>query len=451
MGATEEIARFVVNTDPNSIPGEALNAVRENCFDGAGVILAGASQPVGKIITRFVRNRAGAPEATVLGGGFRTSAPDAALANGTMGHALDYDDLGGHVTSYMLPALLALGEQRHVSGKDIMVAYAMGFEVGETLRKACRFIETLRGFHGMAVWGNMMATAACGRLLGLTVEKMVMAFGIAGSGGCGVAQNFGTMGKPLHAGLVARNAVTSVLLATEGFVAADNILESPVGYLHSHVGEGAFDLSKTLGSLGQHWSVAKTTAIKKYPCCGSNHSMLDGILSLRAEHGFTFDDVERVEVYGVPYLSHVLLYPEPKIGLNGKFSLHYNAAAAILDGRIDIETYRDEKARSEEMKEALKKVRIHVDSLWDSIRGRATANPVKIYLKDGRVLTRAVNRWSMKGTRADPLSKEQLEAKFLANANRVLSSDQARQAAAIWYKLDELEDISLAASAIGGA
>jgi 2-methylcitrate dehydratase PrpD len=178
--------------------------------------------------------------------------------------------------------------------------------------------------------------------------------------------------------------------------------------------------------------------------------MLDAILSLKRESGFTFEDVDRVEVDGVPYHAPILLYPEPKRGMNGKFSIHYNAALAILDGHIDIDSYSDERARSPEVKEALSKVRINLLPLWDSARDevRSSANPVRIFLKDGRVLTRTVSRWEMKGTRSNPLTREELEAKFMANASRVFSLDQSRRAAAIWYNLGEVQDINEAISTV---
>src|SRR5690606_13849231 len=157
-----------------------------------GVALAGAAQPQGRMIVDFVEMQGGKPECTIIGSKARTSPYLAALANGTLGHALDYDDMGGfgHPSVVLLPTALALGEALGKSGRDVLTAYVLGFEVAVHLNKGAENVQVLTGFHSTAVFGTIGATAAAARLMELTPQQTVMAFGLAGSMPSGILQNF---------------------------------------------------------------------------------------------------------------------------------------------------------------------------------------------------------------------------------------------------------------------
>lgn len=454
MGKTEErIAEFIVDTSPTDIPSESYAAAGVGCFDCVGVTLAGAAEPHGRMIADFVAQEGSRGECTVLGAGLRTSASMAALANGTIGHALDYDDMGGfgHPSVVLLPPALAIGERAGVSGRELLAAYVVGFEVGRHLSRGSKYVQGERGFHSTAVFGTMAATAAASRLLGLDKHQTVMALGIAGSMPSGVLQNFGTYTKPLHAGLSGRNGVMAALLARSGYQATEHIVESKIGWAAAYIGEGAYDPQAMVKDLGTVWTSKDTITIKKYPCCGSNHSMLDSLLSLVREHRFSLDDVDEVEVTGFPAISHVLLYPEPSSAFQGKFSVHYNVATALLDGRIDNGSFDDERLTRPEFAEALEKVEIKVRSKWETgYQAHPSANPVVVRLKDGRVLTRETDRHHMRGTPSDPLSREDLTEKFRRNALVSLSERQVEEAIGLWWALDELPDVREATAAVSG-
>ena len=204
MGATEErLATFVTETSAEAIPPEAFSKAGNAAFDCLGVTLAGAAQPLGRMITAFVEEEEAAPVSTVIGSSVRTSPYMAALANGTLGHALDYDDMGGfgHPSVALLPTALALGEKLGASGRDILEAYIIGFEAACHLRNGSSYVQGIRGFHNTAVFGTIGATAVAARLLGLDRRQTLMAFGLAGSMPSGLLLNFGTHTKPLHAGM----------------------------------------------------------------------------------------------------------------------------------------------------------------------------------------------------------------------------------------------------------
>lgn len=440
MGICEErIAKFVTETSADAIPGEAYRAALEGSFDCVGVALAGAAQPHGNMIVDFVDAQGGRGDCTIIGNKRRTSAYLAALANGTLGHALDYDDMGGfgHPSVVLLPAALAIGEQLGKSGRDVLAAYVIGFEVAAHLNKGSHNVQGITGFHSTATFGVMSATAVACRLMGLTAEQTQMAFGLAGSMPSGILQNFGSFTKPLHAGLSCRSAVMAASLAKQGWFSTDKFLDSRVGWAHAYIGEGKYDPEAMTANLGRTWYSTSSIVIKKYPCCGSNHGALDSLLALLKQHDLKLSDIQRVDIDNVPAISHVLLHPNPTAGYQGKFSLHYNIATALVDRRIDIDSFSDEKLNRPEYREARAKTHVNVMSNWDpEYEHGPTYNPVTITLKNGERLTRKTNRHTMHGAPADPLSEQELKDKFRDCARRILPAGQVEAAVNAWWTID---------------
>ena len=444
MGATETIASWIVNTNYEDIPPEAIRVANESCFDLLGVILAGSTQPVGEIIQKYVDDSGGSNQATVLASGLQTSLANAALANGTMGHALDYDDFGGfgHPTVAIFPALLALGESLNSTGRDLLEAYVIGCELGLALQHTTKYAQMERGFHSTAVIGRMAATAACSKLLGLDHEQTVIALGIAGSMASGVIHNFGTMVKPLHAGLTCRDAVMAAQFAQRGFTAGHQIFEHPLGFTTPILGEGIYDLNQMAEDLGNPFRVQDALIIKKYPCCGGNHAMLDSLFSLMREHNFTWDDVASAEV-DQSYLSIVMLYPEPDDPLKGKFSAKYNVAAALVDGEISIGTFSDEKIADAEIQSAMDKVTTRVLSKWEESAGEVSKGlPVRIILKDGRTFEHVTARDMILGGAKNPWGSDSIKGKFEVNAGMVLPEDRVAETVETWSEIGEVTDLT---------
>ena len=444
MGATETVAKWIVNTSYEDIPPEAIRVANESCFDLLGVILAGSTQPVGEIIQNYVGDSGGSSQATVLASGLQTSLANAALANGTMGHALDYDDFGGfgHPTVAIFPALMALGESLNSTGRDLLEAYVIGCELGLALQHTTKYAQMERGFHSTAVIGRMAATAACAKLLGLDEEQTVIALGIAGSMASGVIHNFGTMVKPLHAGLTCRDAVMAVEFAQRGFTAGHQIFEHPLGFTTPILGEGIYDLDQMAENLGNPFRVQDALIIKKYPCCGGNHAMLDSLFSLMREHNFTWEDVASAEV-DQSYLSIVMLYTEPDDPLKGKFSAKYNVAAALVDGEVSIDTFSDERIADPVIGEAMEKVNTRVLSKWEESGGEVFKGlPIRITLKDGRTFEHITDRDMILGGAKNPWGFDNIKGKFQVNAGLVLSDDKVAETVETWSDIGEVTDLS---------
>ena len=304
-----------------------------------------------------------------------------------------------------------------------------------------------RGFHSTPIFGTLAAAAGCSRLLGLDVDQTMMALGIAASEASGVGRNNGTMTKPLHAGLAARNGVMAALLAKEGITAAPDIFEAKQGFCETFLGDNRYDLDAIVGSMGNPFKAQDSLIIKKYPCCGGNHSALDAALALIREHNLSYDHVELVEVQAMTYTSPVLRYPQPKTGLNGKFSIQHAVGAALRDGRVSIEHFTDEAVRDPGLQAARGKVRAEVMARWDPrfMYGHEDANPVVIHLKDGRVLSKEVGRHDLKGAPGNPLSVDELMAKFRSNVGLVLKNPQAvDRAVDTWFALEDVSDVGAA-------
>ena len=444
MGATETIAKWVVNTSYEDIPPDAIRVANESCFDLLGVILAGSEQPVGQIIQKYVADQGAVGQATVLSGGGQSTMANAALANGTMGHALDYDDFGGfgHPTVAIFPALLAIGEHTGATGRDLLEAYVVGCEVGLALQHTTKYKQMDKGFHSTAVIGRLACASACAKLLKLDERQTTMALGMAGSMASGLIHNFGTMTKPLHAGLTGRDGVTAVQLAQMGLTAGDQVVEHPFGFAATVLGEGIYDLDEMADNLGKPFRTQDALIIKKYPCCGGNHAMLDSLFSLMRDNDFTFDDVANAEV-DQSYYSVVMLYQEPEDDLKGKFSAKYNVAAALVDGEVKIDTFTQEKIDDRTIGETMDKVRTRVMAKSEELLTNSENGlKVKITLKDGRVFEHTTARADILGSQKNPWGFENIQAKFRENVALVLGDEDVSQAVQAWSDIPEVTNIA---------
>ena len=444
MGATDTIAKWIVNTTYEDIPPDAIRVANESCFDVIGVILAGSAQPVGDIIKKYVADQGAAPQATVLSSGSQSSVANAALANGTMGHALDFDDFGGfgHPTVAIFPALLAIGEHSGATGRDLLEAYVVGCEVGLALQHATKYKQMDKGFHSTAVIGRLACTAACAKLMKLDHDQTVMALGMAGSMASGLIHNFGTMTKPLHAGLTCRDGVTAAQLAQRGLTAGDQIIEHPFGFATTVLGEGIYDLDDMAENLGKPYRVQDALMIKKYPCCGGNHAMLDSLFSLMRDNNFTHEDVASAEV-DQSYYSVVMLYQDPDDELKGKFSAKFNVAAALVDGEIAVDTFTQEKIADPTINETMSKVRTRVMAKSEEMLTRSEdGHKVKITLKDGRVFEHVTARADILGSQKTPWGFDSIKSKFQENVALVLSQEGVDDAVNAWSDILQVSDVS---------
>jgi 2-methylcitrate dehydratase PrpD len=372
----------------------------------------------------------------VLAGGFKTSVELAAFTNGVLAHALDYDDTWlplGHPTCTVFPVILALGEMLDLPGRRLLEAFVLGLEVHGKVGMG----YSTPGFHSTGIYGSLAAAAAASRLLGLDAPRTRMALGIAASHASGLHCNVGTMTKPYHAGNAASGGVRAALLARDGFTADGEAIEGRGGFADAFIGRGRYDPETMTRNLGNPFHILSPgIGIKKYPTCYINHRALDAILQLVRRFDIKPEEVEEV-VVGVPH-EDILNRPEPETGLRAKFSLQYNMAAALLDRGITIDTFREERVHAPDIRTMLKRVRLEVDPSIPSDY-KDMYNPVTLRLRDGRVLTNRVD--IPHGDWDDPLSLDEVVAKYEVNARLVLPEGECREVLRLMLDMDRLESV----------
>ena len=442
MGATETIAQWVVNTSYEDIPPEALRAAKETQFDCLGLMLAGSTEELGQIIQKYVSTQGGPQEATVLGSGLKTSMPHAALANGTMGMAMDYDPEPQMMA--IVAALLAIAEKTGSSERDLLAALIVGAELGWAIGHTPWDEMEDRGLHGQGVQGGIAVAAACANLLNLDQHQTTMAMGMAASMGGGLLQSEGSMTKPMFAGLSARDGLVSAQLAALGFTAGDQLFDSPSGFSGISITAGAYDFSELAAHLGNPYRIQEFKYVRQYPCCRGNHGALDSILGLMREEKFNYGDVERVEIEQ-SYRSLVMRFDRPENEHQARFSIRFNLAAALVDGKVGVETFRESKINDPQVQEAMNKVHINVQTQWEAGGGDSHApSPVTVHLKDGRQLMRSTSRDQILGSASNPFGLDFIVEKFRQNVSMALPKARADQAVEAWSPTAQVEDIAKA-------
>jgi 2-methylcitrate dehydratase PrpD len=452
--AVARLAEFTVKTTLADCPPAALAQVRRAALDTVGVMLAGADEPVARVVRQVARAEGGTPLCTVLGTSLRTSVTWAALANGAAGHAHDFDDtsfaLMGHPSVPILATVLAAGEAGLADGAAVALAYVVGFEVDAALGVALNPAHYQRGWHATSTIGTLGCAAAAARVLGLDVGQTGHALALAASLASGVKENFGSMAKPYHAGHAARNGVQAALLAREGFTASPAAIDGAQGFAAAFGGADPAALADAVDALGQRWHLVETgIAVKPYPSCALTHSAVDALLDLRGRHAFRAEDVSEIEVGVNAVTPGVLLHARPATALQRKFSMQFCAAAAAAEGRLDLASFEDGEVASPAVRQLMTRVRMVVDpSLPDGLERHAWSR-VRIRLGDGRVLDSPPRGAS--GHHDQPLTAEALAAKFRACAARALAGDEVDAVAALIDQLEHIPDVRVLTSRLAGA
>ncbi|MDH4378265.1 MAG: MmgE/PrpD family protein [Ramlibacter sp.] len=361
---TETLARFVAQTRHEDIPPEARRKARHALVDTLGVALAGHRESVSQLALRWVEDVGARPQATLWGHGHGTSAAEAAFANAVSAHALDFDDslptLRGHPSATLLAAALAVGEAVKASGSELVTAYALGLEVAGKLGRALGDDHYLRGWHTSSTVGVFSCAAAAARLWKLDTEATRAAFGLAASQMAGLVSNFGTMSKPFHMGQAAHAGVRAAWLAREGFSANPSVFEAPGGVIAVYGGPDGESLDALVSRLGAPWELlAPGINVKRWPCCYASHRPLSAFLAIKEAHGLNAGDIESVDVGFVPGNDAALISRSPDTGLAAKFSVEYAVAAAVIDGRVSMESFTDARVQRPAVRELMARVHRH--------------------------------------------------------------------------------------------
>ena len=425
----------------DALPEAAVEIAKQVALDGLAVTLAGATEPlgVGRISTEYVKSMGGAPQASVVAGGFKTSMTGAAYANGTMAHALDFDNTWyplNHPTSPTLPAILAVAEHERLSGAKVVEAIVAAFEVQGRVRLAATGMETGSGFHKPGMTGTLGAVAGVARALDLDRRQTLMALGLAGSRIGSIAINTGTMTKSSHSGHAARMGVECAVLARMGWTANPDLF-GPKGFFDTFFGGRGEPQLLIEGFANPLRMIEPGVGFKKYPSNYFTHRPIDAALALRAAHAIDPRDIESVAVT-FPRFEYVNR-PFPETGLDGKFSVQYTTAIALLDGEVTVDSFTNERRRAQDAEALLPRVTLIFDDAIPADFDRMHA-VVAVTLKNGARHSHRVDRLS--GWLGEPLSREQRLKKFHSCARRVLDPIAADRVVALVEKLEALADVT---------
>src|SRR5712691_2284053 len=343
--ATKTLCRHLAAARFGDLGPAATHEARRGVLDWLGCALAGSGHPTITTLIEVLREVGGRPQATVLGRGAKLGLTDAPLANGQMGHILDFDDthMGGvvlHTSSPVLAALFALAERAPVSGADLMLAYAVGFEAGVRSGRTAPGHHK-GGWHLTGTLGRIAAGVAGGKLLKLDMQRLTYAMGIAATQAAGMQQNRGTMCKSLHAGKAAANGVLAALLAERGFDSSQEIIEGKRGF--SRVYSDVAAPEHLTADLDHGW-VIETNGHKPYACGVVLHPLIDAVIAIRNRDKIDPATVREIRLRVHPLVLSITGIIEPATGLQSKFSTLHSAAVALVDGAAGVAQYSDAKA-----------------------------------------------------------------------------------------------------------
>ena len=439
--------RFLETVTFADLSEKEVRTVKDAYLDGLGVILGGVTEEASRIVHGIVGTIGAGGKATILGTGLRTSAAMAALANGVAGHCLDFDDVNhpmmGHPTVVLVPAILAAAEIVPVSGQEAIVAYACGLELAARVGRIVNPYHYEQGWHTTSSLGVIGAAAATARLLGLGEQRTSWALGIAASAASGVRRNFGSMTKAFHAGHAAQCGLTASVLASKGFTASEDVLEGPMGFFSLCGQSNPQRIEEAMETLGRTLELtASGLTIKQYPCCAGSHPVLDALLFLREQHSGRIQDIDKIRCRVHPLVPHIMIHDRPKTALEGKFSLPYCVATAMVDGKVNLGSFNDQALLRPEVNQWLNRIAVEPDldegeAMYGGIPTRAE---VIFQCNDGSSTRHRVE--SPAGSPENPLPEGALYRKFEECASRVLPGKAVTKAYELINRLETVTSLS---------
>jgi 2-methylcitrate dehydratase PrpD len=441
MNSLGTLAGLIADTPGTYAAPDPIERAALALVDFLGVALSGSREPVAEKIIAWCRAGGTAGTASIIGGGFSAGPAEAALVNGTIGHALDFDDsnfvLGGHPSVVLLPAALALGEAGRRSGHDVLHAYVTGFEVMIRVARAVNFEHYEKGWHPTATLGVFGATAASAKLLGLDHAQAMDALGLAASMASGVKANFGTMAKPLQVGHAAHKGLLCALWAKAGIAASRAALDGKQGFFMVYNGPGAFRPEALEGEDDEPEIMRSGLQFKRYACCGSTHVGIDAARELRRRHDVDPASIAAVRLLLNPRRIPHVNKPDAADALAAKFSLQFTVAAALIDNGIGLAHFSEQAVSRPDIRALMAKV--SVGPIGDGEMALGQPCVLSVRLADGREFAVELDGPSGREVDAYP---GYMRDKFIDCATQVSDPDSAETLFAQILTFPKLDDIS---------
>lgn len=433
--ATAALARFAAETPVARIPGAVLHQGKRCIINTMAVALHATHDPALQMLLKVLKAEGGAKHASVLGGSFKTSLQNAALANGLLVHLDDYDDTFFptvlHPSAPTIPAALALAEQGKRSGGDFLLASILGLEA------CCRAALAIQGVRHGAVWhmtgtaGVFGSAAAAGRLLGLDAKTMATAFSLAGTQASGLRETFGTMTKAFHPARAAQAGVLAALLAQQGFTSASTIIEGRHGFIAAFAPNDG-DAACITDGLLDRWEVMNN-APKPYASAILSHPLIDAMLHFRRQ-GVSPEQVAGIRGRVNPLTIKLESRPDPQTGLEGRLSFQHAMTMALVDGACFPAQFTDERVRDPQVVALRSRIAVEAD---DSVAQDQCE--LTLTLNDGRSYTEHVAHAT--GSPDNPVTDAQLDRKFRELAGSVLPKARVRRLLATLWQLEQVSDV----------
>ena len=462
-GPTGRLATWVADLSLDDVPSVVTDRAKHLILDGLGCALIGAQLPWSRVATQAVLDIEGAGDTGVVGTGRTTSAPAAAVLNGTYIQGFELDDFHPiaplHNCALVLPALLStVSLLSAVRGADFLLAAITGFEVGPRVGYTLHGSQMLdRGWHSGSVFGTHSAAMASGKLRGLVPAQLEDALGLAGTQSSGLmAAQFEAMSKRMHHGLASRNGFYAAGLAAHGYTGIKRVFERDYGGFLSVFGEGHNpDPAPLTGQLGQRWETA-SIMVKSYSAMGGLHGAIDATRELRAAHSIDPQHVSKIDItVGTTVYRHGWWKPErPLTAIGAQMNIGYVTAAALLDGNVLPEQFTPARLDADDIWSLIDRTDVHLDeTLNNAAADQRFRTDVAITMDDGTDYR--VRVVQPHGGPSDPLTNDDLVTKFHSLADRVTSTDRAAAIERAVLGLDDLDDVStlvdLLAAPVAGA
>jgi len=436
VAVTAELAKKAAHLTWNDLPDDLVERTKQCLLDWFAVTIPGAQEELTDILIREALEDGAKGPASLVGRSERTLPSTAALINGAASHALDYDDvnfsMGGHPTVTVVPALLALGEQVKASGRLFIESFVAGYETSGRIGRLVAPSHYTKGFHVTGTVGSFSATAAAGRMLGLTDQQLAVAFGIAATQAAGLKANFGTMCKPLHAGTASEHGLRAARLAARGFTARGDSLECDQGFASSQ--SDHLEVDAALGEPPQGWHL-RNNLFKYHAACYLTHAPIECAREIRLKSNFPPERVKKILLRIDAGADKVCNIESPKTGLEAKFSLRQTVAMALTGvDTANLDTYSDAVTQEPKIRALRDKMAIEFKPRWAQ-----SVAEMAIELDDGTMLETRHDSgipWS------DVAKQRQaLETKFDSLVTPILGPAGARRLHDTIDRIDSLGDV----------
>jgi 2-methylcitrate dehydratase PrpD len=443
LDITRQLAEFVVETRYEELSAETIHAAKAMILDTLGCGIAGYVLSKDEIapVFKVIEDMGGKEECTLLVSGKRTSWFNAILGNGTAMHSIDYDDtrpgIATHIGAVVVPSVLALSEKLGTSGKDVILASVLGYEVISRIGNSV--MPTHYDFwHSTGTNGTFGGAVAAGKLLGLNVDEMEMTLGIAADQAAGLISciEFGDLTKSLHAGLTSAKGALAAMLAKQGATGPRGILEYPRGYCNAYSKEPAME--RVTHDLGKSFDILND-ARKFYPSALPSHSAIQATLRLVKENNIVPDSILRVVGKIETSAATRFVNYKPETALAARLSLPYCVAVAIIDKELRMGQFESTRLQDPMIRELMKKIVIEGDPALAGLYSDMIPAKVEIITKDGK--TFVAEECYPKGFPKNPMSDEEIGSKFESLCGYVFEKGIIDQLRGIIMKMESLKDI----------